>query len=114
MCGCYVCSLLLSHLHCSNVDHSAVKLFEDFSKHAKHVDAVERYSGGREVKVKNPAMCCVCVCFMCCRVSQWVQEVVGELAGVSGGVRWQPDPTGMVSKGRIVLQQDVGSGKTDT
>ena len=61
MCGCYVCSLLLSHLHCSNVDHSAVKLFEDFIKHAKHVDAVERYSGGREVKVKNPAVCCVCV-----------------------------------------------------
>ena len=111
-----MCSLLLSHLHCSNVDHSAVKLFEDFIKHAKHVDAVERYSGGREVKVKNPAMCCVCVfrIFVCCRVSQWVQEVVGELAGVSGGVRWQPDPTGMVSKGRIVLQQDVGSGKSDT
>ena len=55
----YVCSLLLSHLHYSNVDHSAVKLFEDFIKHAKHVDAMERYSGGREVKVKNPAVCCV-------------------------------------------------------
>ena len=43
-----------------------------------------------------------------------MQEVAGELTGVSSGVRWQPDPTGMVSKGRIVLQQDVGSGKGDT
>ena len=43
-----------------------------------------------------------------------MQEVAGELAGVSGGVRWQPDPMGMVSKGRIVLQQDVGSDKGDT
>ena len=50
----------------------------------------------------------VCVC---CRVCQWVQEVVGELDGVSGGIQWQPDPTGMVFKGRIMLQQGVGSGK---
>ena len=77
MCGCYACSLLLSHLHCSNVDHTAVKLFEDFIKHAKHVDAVERYSGGREVKVKNPAVCCVlCVCVF--RVLQSVSVGAGS------------------------------------
>ena len=52
----------------------------------------------------------VCVC-VCCRVCQWVQEVVGELDGVSGGIQWQPDPTGMVFKGRIMLQQGVGPGK---
>ena len=75
MCGCYVCSLLLSHLHCSNVDHSAVKLFEDFIKHAKHVDAVERYSGGREVKVKI-LQCVLCVCVF--RVLQSVSVGAGS------------------------------------
>ena len=33
---------LLSHWHCRDVDHSAVKLFDDFIKHARHIDAVER------------------------------------------------------------------------
>ena len=63
----------------------------------------------RKKKTKGPVICVVCVCASC-RVCRWVQEVVGELAGVVGGVRWQPDPTGMVSKGHILLQQEMGSG----
>ena len=68
---------------------------------------------GGDVENEEPVWSvCMSVCLPC-RVCQWIQEVVVELAGASSKVRWQPDPAGMVSKGRIVLQQEVGSGKSE-
>ena len=42
VCGCLVVFYLV--LLTREIDHSAVKLFDDFIKHARHIDAVERYA----------------------------------------------------------------------
>ena len=39
------------------------------------------------------------------RVSLWIGDIVQELKFVSVGVKWELDPDGMWTKGRIVLQE---------
>ena len=39
------------------------------------------------------------------RVSLWISDIVQELKFVSVGVKWELDPEGMWTKGKIVLQE---------
>jgi hypothetical protein len=68
-------------------DPQSVKLFDDFMEQAKHIDTFQR-------------------------VALWIDDIVQELKSISVGVKWELDPEGMWTKGKIVLQEP-GQSKSE-